>query len=603
LSGQVNQARLGQILAEGLAHHNAGRLPQAEAAYRQVLEADADHVDALHYMGVLALQVGKAHVAVQLMARAHQLQPKNPLILSNLGAALRREGRNAEALVAYRQALALDPRMADTLNNIANVLIEQGTFDEAEEVLERLARERPAQAVSQYLSLSKALLENELYGRAVPVLERCLRLDPASADACSNLGVALRKLKRNDEALAVYRRGLLADPANASLFNNIGISLQEAMRRGEAIVAFRRAVRLRPDYKEAELGLVNALRLENRIDEANLLARQAVARHPDFADLRFSLGFGLLMRGEYREGFAEYEWRSRMANFEPKRDFPTPRWNGEPLNGRKLLVHDEQGVGDALQFLRFIDLLPKDADWVMECNGQLVRLFQGVPGIPEVVLRTAPAHPHDLHVPLLSLPAMFGITLDDLPGRIPYLHAEPDLAEAWRKRLDGPGLKVGLVWAGSTGFGDDHLRSPRLEPFLRLLDIPGVRFFALQKGDGCADLEGRAMPANFTDLGPEIGNFADTAAICVNLDLVISSCTSPVHLAGGLGVPTWVVLPFAPDWRWMLGRDDSPWYPSVRLFRQDRPGRDWAPVMGRVAAALDALRRGGGHGSPRPGHD
>jgi hypothetical protein len=299
---------------------------------------------------------------------------------------------------------------------------------------------------------------------------------------------------------------------------------------------------------------------------------------------------GLLMRGDLTEGFAEYEWRSKMEDFpSPKRKFESPKWRGENLQGRTIIVHDEQGAGDAIQFARFAPLLSQmGARVFLECNSQLVRLLSGLQCIEGVFERFAALPPHDYQCSLLSLPYLLGTTLDAIPGQTPYIFAESELALAWSNKLSShQGLKVGLVWAGNPEFKADRLRSPGLEAFRPLLEVPGISVFALQKGAGRRDLEtAQGLPQNFFDLNDQIDDFADTAAIMANLDLIVTSCTGPAHLAGALGRPTWTVLPFSPDWRWMEEREDTPWYPTMRLFRQDTRG-DWTTVMQRLTAELN----------------
>jgi len=264
---------------------------------------------------------------------------------------------------------------------------------------------------------------------------------------------------------------------------------------------------------------------------------------------------------------------------------------GEDIAGRTILLYAEQGLGDTLQFVRYApQVAARGARVLLEVQPPLVSVLSGLQGVERVIARGEPLPDFDVECPLMSLPRAFGTTLGNVPTA-PYLRPDSQRAAHWRERLrGGEGLKVGLVWAGNPRFPGDRLRSPRLEGLRAVLDVPGVRFFGLQKGPGREDLERVPVPDGFTDLGPEIDDFADTAAIMANLDLVISSCTGPAHLAGALGVPLWVVLPYSPDWRWLTAREDSPWYPTARLFRQSRVG-DWADVAERAADALRALGR------------
>ncbi len=598
------------LLAEGMAHHSAGRLAEAEAAYRRVLDASTGHPDALHLLGVIALQVNKPAAAVELIGQAIRANPRSVVYHSNLGSALRRLGRLDEALAACRRALELDASFADGYNNLANVLLDKQLHAETADALRRLLSYRPA-LTEQRLMLARVLILDGRPAEAVEALEALLRLAPGSADAHVNLGVALRKLGRNDEAIATYRRGLELAPGNAALLSNLGSALDQQGRSVEAVDCYRQAIDHQPGFVDAHVNLSVSLRDLNRLDEAAAAAREAIRLKPDSAEAHTNLGHARLLQGDLPEGFAEYEWRFRIADFpSPTRSFPVPAWDGGPLDGLTLLVHDEQGVGDGINFLRYIPLLrERGARVIVECNTQLLRLFQSAPDVDTVVGRFAPLPAFDRHVSLLSVPHLMGTRLETVPAAVPYLRAEPELLARWAARLgpsgDGnPGdfprdcprdCRIGLVWAGSPGHRNDRNRSLALAALAPLGRVPGVRFYSVQKGPAAAQLATPVPGLAITDLSGEIGDFADTAAIVSHLDLVITVDTSVAHLAGALGRPVWVLLPFAPDWRWLMDREDSPWYPTMRLFRQPAPGA-WDPVVARVAEALErhAAERTGG---------
>ncbi|TWA64020.1 tetratricopeptide (TPR) repeat protein [Azospirillum brasilense] len=585
------------LVAAGLAHHGAGRLAEAEGVYRRVLADHPRHPDALHLLGALLLQAGRPAEAVEWMRQAIRCAPDNASCFSNLASALRRLGRRDAAEAACRRAVALDPGSGDALNNFANVLSDQGRHGDAATALRRQLRLKP-QRTEQRLLLAQALI---LAGRAEEAIEELmvlLGMAPSSAAAYANLGMAHRRLGRAEEAVRYYRCALGFAPGDPGVLNNLGVTLQDLGRLDEAVACFRMSIAMQPDAAHTHLNLGLAARDLMRVDAMIALTRTAVRLDPSLAEAHTGLGFGLLLKGELEEGFAEYEWRSRMADFpSPRRSFSSPAWDGSDLTGRTLLVHDEQGVGDTIMFARFAaQLQARGVRVFMECNTQVVRLLSSMPGIEGVIGRFDTPPQHDAHAALASLPHRLGTMLYTIPADTPYLRAEPELAARWATRIGPPPdrretLRVGLVWAGNPGFKADHIRSPRLKAFLPLLDVPGVAFFGLQKGAGREDLETCGpLPASFTDLGAEISDFADTAAIMETLDLVISSCTAPAHLAGALGRPVWTVLPFSPDWRWLDQGVCTPWYPTMRLFRQDRRGA-WAPVLGRVRAALQALVR------------
>lgn len=585
-------SRTAGLLASGMGHHSAGRLAEAEKAYREVLSTEPQNPEALHLMGVLALQVNKPTQAVELIAQAIRRNSRNAVYFSNLGSGLRRLGKLDESIAACREATRLDPDFADAYNNLANALVDRQRDAEAVEALNHLIALRP-QVIDQRLMLARALMQ--LPGRAaeaVEALESLLKLAPCNASAFNNLGVALRKLKRNEEADRAYRRAIAIAPDDPGILSNHGTLLMELEREDEAIVLFRKAIEHKPGFGEAHLNLGLVLRSRMRLAEAIPAVREAVRLCPDLPEAHAGLGELLLLDGQLEEGFREYDWRSRMTDFpSPRRDFTSPRWDGVFRPGLTLLVHDEQGVGDTMQFVRFAQIAQaRGARVIVECNTQLTRLLTGMPGVHQVIGRTSPIPPHDAHVPLLSLPQELGITLATVPTEVPYLRAEPELVTSWGERLAAlpslrTGLRVGLVWAGSPEHRNDRNRSLALERLAPLGRVANTRFVSLQKGAGAGQAANPPTGMELIDLGPEISNFADTAAILQHLDLVVTVDTSVAHLAGALGRPVWVLLPFFPDWRWLHGTDVSPWYPTMRLFRQDRP-RAWDPVIARVAEAL-----------------
>lgn len=584
------QSPIDQMVAQGLQAHVAGRVAEARQRYESVLRIAARHPQANHLMGVLLLQSGAVDAAIPHLSLAAEQRPADAAFRSNLGVALKRLGRLDEAEREFRAAVAVDPRSADAQFNLANLLVGAERWQDALAPLEAVTALRPRD-IDPWLELSRVCLNLGLTERAVAALEHLLREHPRHVGALTNLGVALGRLGRHAEAVATLERARAIAPDATDVLSNLGSQLQDVDRYPDSIAVLEHCLRIDPNHGNALHNLAMSLRAENRGVEALAASRRAVALLPAQADARTGLGFELLMQGQLEEGFKEYEWRVRMADFpSPKRDFPLPPWTDQPLAGLKLLVHDEQGVGDAIQFIRYAKLLKQAGATVfVECNTQLSRLFRSAHHVDGVVPRATALPEVDAYVPLLSLPHKLGTTPDSIPAHVPYIDAEPALVAQWAARL-GPRtgrLRVGLVWSGNPEFKADRLRSPGLRHVLPLLAVPGVEVYALQKGPGRKDLEVLGTPPGLVDLGPEIGDFADTAAIMANLDLVISSCTGPAHLAGALGVKTWVMLPFAPDWRWMRDRTDSPWYPTVRLFRQ--PGRDrWPELVAEVAGALAA---------------
>jgi tetratricopeptide (TPR) repeat protein len=416
--------------------------------------------------------------------------------------------------------------------------------------------------------------------------------------ARANVGFALIGLERFEEAEATFRETLALDPAAPEAHSGLGIALARQERHEEAAACQRRALELRPNYAEAHHNLGVSLLKLGKPEEAIAAHREGLRLQHDAPESHGSLAVAYLVLGRYPEGWREYEWRWRCkALADSVRSFARPMWDGSPLDGRTILIHAEQGFGDVLQFIRYAPLVKARGGTVLvECPAALHPLLARCRGIDRLLPQKAPLPPFDVHAPLMSLPGIFGTTVDTIPADCPYLAVPYELVEHWRRELDPiQGFKIGICWRGNAKNPYDPYRSLRLEQLGPLARVPGVRVVSLQKGPGTAEeLRQAAERVPVLDLAArldrEAGAFVDTGAVMKNLDLVLSVDTAPAHLAGGLAVPFWVLLPFAAEWRWLLGREDSPWYPTGRLFRQRRPG-DWDEVIARVAAALQTVSR------------
>ena len=505
-------------------------------------------------------------------------------------------GRPERAEAAFRGAAALDPACIDAFDGLANLMADRPPPDGPLGPLRRCVALDPHGSFHLF-ALARAHLVGRRYEEALDALLELAAREPDDHRVHSNLGVALKNLGRYAEAEAASRRSLALHPAEPGALSNFGTALSAQLRHDEAARALQRAVLLAPGFQNARLNLALAMVALGNGGAAEAFCRAVLDQEPDNALAHLTLATCLLRRGELECGFREYEWRTRLddGRLEP-RGLPTPLWRGEDPEGRTILLHDEQGLGDGIQFVRYAPMLRRlGARVIVECNDALVRLFGTLDGVVRVVGRSGPTPPHDAHAALMSLPHLLGTALATIPAEVPYLRAEPELAEEWRKRLAGADgrLRVGLVWAGNPDFGNDRQRSVDLAALLPLLEVEGVSFYGLQKGGGrreLGELEGR-LPASFTDLGNGMGDFADTAAIIVNLDLVISVDTAATHLAGALGRPVWTLLRDAGDWRWLDRGTDTPWYPTMRLFRQERPGA-WMEVVAEVRRALSRLAAG-----------
>jgi tetratricopeptide (TPR) repeat protein len=546
---------LPQTLAAAIQHHQAGRLQQAELLYRQVLAVDPKQADALHLLGVIAYQVGRHDRAIEHIEAALRLRGPDPEMLSNLGGAYLAMGRAAEALSCYQRAVQLRPGFASAHYNLGNVL---------------LGQKRLAEALACY--------------------REALRLQPDNVGAHMNLGNALQAQGDLAGAIASFQQALRFNPAFAEAHINLGIALHAQERLPEAAACYRQALQLRPDFPEGHYNLGNTLRAQGDLAGAAGCYRRSLQLKSDNADCHFALGMTLLAQGQWRDGWPEYEWRWRTRDFVVP-PFPQPRWDGSDLHGRTILLYAEQGLGDTLQLARYAPLVRQRGGRVLiRCQAPLVPLLGSLAGADGVVSRAEPLPPFDCHAALLSLPGFFGTTPDTVPADIPYLHADPARRKRWRAWLDEhPGRKVGVCWQGNPGHKEDRKRSIPLTALAPLAGVSGVRLVALQVGDGRDKLAQEGGGLRMLDPGlmpDEQGEaFQDLAALMCEIDLVVSVDTALVHLAGALGVPAWVALAHVADWRWLLEREDTPWYPSLRLFRQPRLG-DWDSVLARITEAL-----------------
>lgn len=528
---------LGRILARfrGARADPAVLLQRAEAAYdRGELEAArslceavlarAPGVRAQCLMAAIAADAGRTEEGLEWTRKAHAADPAAAGPHYVAGRLWQGAGRLAEAEASYRRAIALQPNHARAYNNLGGVLHMQGNLD-----------------------------------GALAAYRKALDLEPDLAQANQNYASIVRDTGVLERAAEGYRRQTVANPRDAFAFNDLGNTLRELGRHDEALAAYA----------------------------------QAIAIDPQLAEAHFSRAFVLLLRGDYAEGWREYEWRWRIPAFNaPARRFAAPIWDGGRVNGA-LLLHAEQGLGDTLQFVRYARLAAARCDGLtLECQPELRALMAGVPGVARVVARGEPLPPFAAHAPLMSLPVRFSSTLDDLPWDGPYVRADAQRTEQWRRVLDADAasfgaarLRVGLVWAGRPQQWDDRKRSISLAAMAPLARATGVHFYSLQVGGAAAQAAAPPAGMRLIDHTARIADFSDTAALASQLDLLVTIDTSVAHLGGAMGLPTWVLVARAPDWRYHLARSDNPWYPTMRLFRQARDG-DWSDAIEAAATAL-----------------
>jgi tetratricopeptide (TPR) repeat protein len=582
--------------AAALAHQRAGRFAQAEALCERLLAREPEQVDALHLSGVLCIQAGRHDAAIARLRRVLAYEPELALAHKNLGAAFHAAGRPADAEPCYRRALALAPALAEAHNLLGQLLNETDRPAEALAPLRDAVRLAPDDADAAN-NLGNALQSLGDLPAAIHCYHAALERRPDFAACHSNLGSALQRQGKQAAAIAQYRAALSLAPDSAIAHGNLAGLLGERGEIAAATAHFERALALDPDNPTTATSWGSLLHDLGRLDEAIAQHERALALRPQLGRARLNLAVSLLKRGDFARGWEAYRARWETGALDHvRRRFPGPPWDGADPADQTILLYGEQGLGDLIQFCRYIPRLKaRGARTVLLVDGSwrpLAGLLASLEGVDLLVDDAAALPRFDHHVSVLELPHRFATRLDTIPAAIPYLAADPARRAVWRARLGAPTrLRVGLVWAGGTLFAKEPARSPRLAPLLPLLARADVQWVGLQKGDGRRDLEACALPADFIDLGPELHDLADTAAVMAELDLVISSCSAPAHLAGALGRPVWIMLPAAADWRWLVGRDDSPWYPTARLFRQTARG-DWTDLVARLAAELAAVAAG-----------
>jgi tetratricopeptide (TPR) repeat protein len=541
---------------------NAGRLDLAASAASYVVECHPTHAGALHLLGVIEFKRQDLTRALDLLGRAAAIDPNNPAVHGNLGRALCMTGAVAQGIASFRTAVAIDPRLPEAHYSLGTALKDIGNLVEAE---------------SSYRA--------------------ALRLRANFPEAHNNLGIVLADLGRFEDAAVCFAETVRLKPDHPSAFNNLGNALNNLGRFEQAEACCRKALAISPNTPWAHDNLGIALSCLGRHQEAEACYREALRLDPDYARSHLHLSFALLVQGRLEEGWREHDWRWQVNL--TRRDLPQPQWNGEHAGRPAVLVYTEQGFGDSIQFCRYVPLLAEHARIIFEVPRPLAKLMSGLQGIEQIVVRDDPLPAFDFQCPLLTLPRLLRTTLETVPGKVPYLQAVPADTAAWQRRLaDLPGLRVGLVWSGDPrsfqpgANAIDRRRSITLAHFAQLADLPDISFVSLQKGEPASQTRCPPPGLQIHDWTGELDDFAATAALIAGLDLVISVDTSVVHLAGALGKPVWLLNRFDTCWRWLLGRDDSPWYPSLRQFRQTRPG-EWDGVLSQVRAALAA--RPGGH--------
>ncbi|MCA9259311.1 MAG: tetratricopeptide repeat protein [Planctomycetales bacterium] len=567
-----------------------GKIDHAESSARKAVEINPDLGVVHGRLAVVLRAAGKLDEAICSYGRALESSPRDATCWFNLGNALREKGESERASRAYQSALAIRPDFIRAHQNLGNLLADNDAPHAAIQHFDAALKLAP-QSYAIWIDRGNALKRLRLRDEAVECYEKALECEPRSVAALNNLGNERRDMHRFDESLELLQRALEIDPDHPQSHNNLGITLARVGRFEEAVHHYQRALDLRPDYANAHYNWGDVCRELGRLQAARQMYRKALEVDPDHAEAHFHLAQDALQQGDFATGWELYEWRWRTREARgTERSFDIPAWQGEPLEGKTILLHAEQGWGDTLQFIRFASLLQsRGARVVFECPARLMTLLSRTPGVDEwIKSEETPPSTCDFQSALMSVPGRLAVDNGSIPADVPYVFADPELERRWSDVLSaGGGFKVGVAWQGSVTNLRDRTRSMPLRHFKPLAQDPRVRLLSLQKGPGEKQLADADFPienlAAKLDNGPD--GFVDTAAVMRNLDLVITSDTSIAHLAGSLGVPVWVALNDVPEWRWQLERADSPWYPTMQLFRQQVRG-DWEGLFAEIADAL-----------------
>lgn len=583
-----NRSPAAYINNAGLVLESLGRLDQALDAFRHALRISPDTAQTFTNIGNILFKKNDLAAAIEHYQRAVRTDPGYAEAWYNLGFALSKIGHIQAAIENYRKAIHAKPAFADALFNLGNLLFSEGQAGKAIEYFHKTVALQPTR-IKAWNNLGSAFKALGELDRAIDAYQQALRIRPDFPQARFNLGLAMHEKGFTEEAAANYRKAIQANPKYAQAHNNLGNILKDQGLLLEALAQYQSAVQINPDYAEAWYNIGVVCHDQAEFDAALAHYQKATAIKPDYAEAHCNQAFIYLLKGDFTAGWRAYEWRLSRTdrhNVYP-RQHDAPRWNGEPLEGKRLLVHYEQGLGDTLQFVRYMPMLKALGGTVfLETQLPLAALLNRFPGVDALLTERDSVPPaFDYVLPLLSCPKIFKTELGTVPGQVPYIQADPRKIEAWRPYFDRNIMNIGIVWAGRALHPNDRNRSCSLQDFARLAGLPGIRLHGLQKGDAAQQAKQVRNHILNGNLGSLLNDFSDTAAVLSHLDLIISVDTAVVHLAGAMAKPVWTLLPVEVDWRWMQEQQDSPWYPTMRLFRQQISG-DWTSVFDQVIDAL-----------------
>jgi tetratricopeptide (TPR) repeat protein len=615
------EAQIRATFNEALAQHQRGQFKQAQALYEAILRAQPRHYQSLYYFGLLHAQSGSFQSAADLIGRAIEIHPVNPEFHFYLGNCLQQLQRLEDAVEAYDKAIGLSPEFspahsnrgfalqalnrldaavasyrkalaitaADALVhcNLAAALLGLQQFDAALASCDKAIALKPDYAEA-HTNRGAALYGRQRFEAAIASYDRAIAINPGYAKAHTNRGVAFQELGQLQVALASHDSAIAIDPNYADAYSNRGITLHALRRLEDAVASYDKAIALRPEFVAAYFNRGLAFHELRQPSAALASFDQATAIDPGSAQAHFNKSLTLLLEGNFQKGLPLYEWRWKTEKSKPRvRNFEQALWLGEePLAGKTLLLHSEQGFGDTIQFCRYATRVAfLGARVILEVPEPLLGVLGGLGANIELAVKGKPLPAFDYHCPLLSTPLAFKTDATSIPASQSYLRSDSAKLAEWEQRLEAKTKpRVGLVWSGNADHVNDHNRSIALSALLAALPDT-LEYVSLQKEVRASDKQALKSNGHIRHFGDALKDFGDTAALCEWMDLVISVDTSAAHLSGALGRPTWVLLPYVPDWRWLLDREDSPWYPSVKLYRQN-DDRDWANVLDAVKADL-----------------
>ncbi|MCP4748714.1 MAG: tetratricopeptide repeat protein [Desulfobacteraceae bacterium] len=576
-----------------VAFHKQNRIHEAIEHYWLALRKNPDLAQAHFNLADAYAKLNRTKEACDAYLEALRIEPHNAQAAYNLGNEYQSQKENPKALRAYQYVLSINPAHVQALNNMGMILRETHP-EQALNILRQACRLEPDFANAWY-NLAETCLVLKNPDEAERYYKKAIALAPTMEIFHNNLGNAYRNQKRYNEAIDCYRKVIELKPELAEGYYNLGSVFQLNEDFGQALKYLKYAIELRSDYTEAWNNMGLACKNIGELDRAMTCFTRALSIDPNFATAYWNRSFVYLLKRSYRQGWKDFEWRFKIpiANTLYPFRLKGKRWQGQDAPGTRILVHDEQGIGDTLQFVRYLPLVKRRCESVIfETRPELIDLFKCLIGVDKIVPRPKQkptSQPYDYYVPLLSLPKIFATTPETIPGVVPYIFADPEKIEAWRSQLPGSGYKIGLVWAGRPEHTNDHNRSCPLKTLLPLLKMKNVAFVSLQTGPAVKQI--RTLPESIRpiEIGTRLKDFADTAGVVHQLDLLISVDTAVAHLAGAMGKLVWMLVPFIPDWRWTMRGKNTIWYPGMRLFRQNTP-KLWDDVILSIISNLSVTQ-------------